>query len=254
MLKTNKRAIDSNAVSKVFNGKKWTGQSLSKMKTPANIVKREYLFVCVRHVILFISVMCGWVWPSFGWVWLSVSECDLFLAGCGWVWPFFWLGVGGCGWVWPFLGLVWVGVGKCDLFLAGCGWVWVSTWLITAHFDKHKLLTISSFMWQLTYDNFRHKSAKLLALRAKNALPCQRVLRAHVPTWLACSRAHVPMCLACLRAHVPTCLACLRTNVLCVLTCLACLCAHVPCVFTCSHVNVPCVLTCSCVNLPSSIT
>ena len=41
----NKQAIDSNVVSKVFNRKRWTGQSLSKMKTPANIVKMEYLYV-----------------------------------------------------------------------------------------------------------------------------------------------------------------------------------------------------------------
>ena len=35
----------------------------------------------------------------FGWVWVGVGECDLFLAGCGWAWvsvTFFWLGVGGC--------------------------------------------------------------------------------------------------------------------------------------------------------------
>ena len=136
---TNKQTIDSNAVSKVFNRKRWTGQSFSKMKTPANIAKKEYFYVCVRHVTLFLSVVRGWVWPSFGWVWP-------FSSGCGWVWvsmiffgwvwvcvTFSWLGVGGCGWVWPFFGWVWVsvtffwlGVGECDLFLAGCGWVWVS--------------------------------------------------------------------------------------------------------------------------------
>ena len=107
---TNKQTIDSNAVSKVFNRKRWTGQSFSKMKTPANIVKREYFYVCVRHVTFFLSVMSGWVWPSFGWVWVSVT--------------FFWIGVGGCGWVWPFFGWVWVSVGKC-------GWMWVSARFIS---------------------------------------------------------------------------------------------------------------------------
>ena len=99
--------------------------------------------------------MCGWVWPFFGWVWVGVGVCDLYLAGCVWVgvtvfwlvvvgcgyvfflagygcvWPFlagcewvwvsvtfFWLGVGGRGWVWPFFGWVWVSMGKC-------GWLWV---------------------------------------------------------------------------------------------------------------------------------
>ena len=107
---TNKQTIDSNAVSKVFNRKRWTGQSFSKLKTPANIVKREYLYVCVRHVTFFISTMCGWVWPSFGWVWPFLFRCGwvlvsvtYFLAKCEWVWvsvTFFWLGVSGCGWVW----------------------------------------------------------------------------------------------------------------------------------------------------------
>ena len=41
LLKINKQAIDSNAVSKVFNRKKLTGQSLSKMKTLPNIGKRN---------------------------------------------------------------------------------------------------------------------------------------------------------------------------------------------------------------------
>ena len=52
------------------------------------------------------------------------------------------------------------------------------------------------------------ESAKLRALRAKNVLMFQRVLRAYIPT-----------CLACLRAHVSTCLACWCANVLCVFTC-----------------------------------
>ena len=111
----------------------WAGQSFSKMKTPGNIVKREYFYVCVRHVTFFLSVMRGWVWPSFGWVWpfiwvwVGVGECNQFLAGCGRLWPFVtfsWLGVGECGWVWPFSGWVLVGVGECAFFLAGCGWVW----------------------------------------------------------------------------------------------------------------------------------
>ena len=102
-MKTNKQTIDSNAVSKVVNRKKWTGQSFSKMKIPANIVKKEYLYACVRHVTFFISAMCGWVWPSFEWVWP-------FLSGCGWVWPFLalmWVGVDECGLV---------GVGECTLY------------------------------------------------------------------------------------------------------------------------------------------
>ena len=31
------------------------------MKKPANIVKREFFYGCVRHVTFFISVMRGWV-------------------------------------------------------------------------------------------------------------------------------------------------------------------------------------------------
>ena len=143
---TNKQTIDSSAVLKVFNRKRWTGQSFSEIKTPANIVEREDLYVCVRHVTFLISVICGWVWSSFGWVWP-------FLSGCGWIWVsvtfIFWLGVSGCRWVSPFFGWVWVGVtffgwvwvgmGECNLFwlsvggcrcvwpfLTGCRWVWVS--------------------------------------------------------------------------------------------------------------------------------
>ena len=48
LLKTNKQTIDSNAALKVFNRKIWTGQSSSKMKTPANIVKTEKgIFICM---------------------------------------------------------------------------------------------------------------------------------------------------------------------------------------------------------------
>ena len=154
-MKTSKQTIDSNAVSKVFNRKRWTGQSFSKMKTPANIVKRKYFYVCVGqwHSFFLLCVggydlllagcdlfylglggcgwvrpflaRCGWVWMSVTFFWVGVGECDLFWLGvgrCGWVWPFF-------GWVWvsvTFFWLVWVGVGECDLFLTGCGWVWVS--------------------------------------------------------------------------------------------------------------------------------
>ena len=98
----------------------------SKMKTPGNIVKREYFYVCAGHVTFLLWVMPGWVWPSFGWVWPFLSEC-------GWVWvsvTLFWLGVGGCGWVYPFVTFFWLGVGGCGLvwpFLAGCWgcrWVW----------------------------------------------------------------------------------------------------------------------------------
>ena len=92
-------------------------KSFSKMKTPANIVKREY-FSRIYHVMdtwhSFFQLCVG-VCVGVTFLWLSVGGCDLF-----------WLGVGGCGWVWPFLGWVWVGVGECDLFLAGRRWVWVS--------------------------------------------------------------------------------------------------------------------------------
>ena len=87
------------------------------------------------------------------------------------------------------------------------------------------------------------ESAKLRALRAKNVLMFQRVLRAYIPT-----------CLACLRAHVSTCLACWCANVLCVFTCqrvfrayvqsalrVLVLTWNVPCVLTCSRAHVPCV-------------
>ena len=130
----------------------WIGQSFSKMKTPGNIVKKEYFYICVRHVTFFLSVIHGWVWPSFGCVWP-------FIYGCGWVWmsvtlfwpgecdllqPFFgWLLVGvgecdlflaGCWWVWVGVNFFWLGVGGYELFLAWCGRVWVSARFITAHF------------------------------------------------------------------------------------------------------------------------
>ena len=66
--------------------------------------------------------------------------------------------------------------------------------------------------------NARHVSVFMESIK-------MRVLRAKVPTCLACLRAHVPTCLACLRDHVPTCLTCLRADVS---TCLACLRADVP--------------------------
>ena len=94
-----------------FKGIQWKKMNWSILKTPANIVKMEYFYVCVRHMAFFLSVMRRWPWRF-------MAGCDLFWLGvgeCGWVWvsvTFFWLGVGGCGWVW--------------LFLAECGWVWVS--------------------------------------------------------------------------------------------------------------------------------
>ena len=100
---TNKQTIDSNAVSKVFNRKRWTGQSFSKMKTPANIVKITYVLG---------------MWHSF--FQLCVSGYDLLLAG----WDLCYQGVSGCGWVWPFFGWVWVSLGKC-------GWMWVSAQFIS---------------------------------------------------------------------------------------------------------------------------
>ena len=118
-MKTNKQTIDSNAVSKVFNRKRWTGQSFSKMKTPANIVKRKYFYVCVGQWHSFFLLCVG------GYD-LLLAGCDLFylgLGGCGWVRPF----LARCGWVWMSVTFFWVGVGECDLFLAGvggCGWVW----------------------------------------------------------------------------------------------------------------------------------
>ena len=69
-----------------------------------------------------------------------------------------------------------------------------------------------------------HESAKLRALRAKNVLTCQRVLRAYVLTCLAWLRAHVSTCYTCSRANMPTCFACLGAHVL---TCLARLCTNV---------------------------
>ena len=85
------------------------------LKTPANIVKREYFYVCVRHVTFFLSVMHEWAWPSFGWLWP-------FLSGCGEVWPF----LAWYGWIWVSATIFWLGVGECDVFYAGCCWVWVN--------------------------------------------------------------------------------------------------------------------------------
>ena len=130
--------IDSNAVSKVFNRKRWTGQSFQKWRHLLIVWKdnifmyvldtwHSFFLLCVGGYglllagcdLFYLGVVglgecdlfwldvagCGRVWPSFGWVWMSVTV--------------FWLGVGGCGWVWPFFdwcGWVWVSVG-------GCGWL-----------------------------------------------------------------------------------------------------------------------------------
>ena len=63
------------------------------------------------------------------------------------------------------------------------------------------------------------ESAKLHAPRAKNVLACQRALRAHVPTCLACSSATVPCMLMCSRANMPCVLTCQRALGAYVLTC-----------------------------------
>ena len=58
---------------------------------------------------------------------------------------------------------------------------------------------------QKTFSNQDGESAKLCALRAKNVLACQSVLRAYV---LSCQRAlhaYVLTCLRALRAYVLTC-------------------------------------------------
>ena len=100
------------------------------------------------------------------------------------------------------------------------------------------------------------EAAKLHALRAKNVLKCQRVLRADVITCLACLLAHVSTCLPCV-------FTCSRVNVVCMLTrshdlsahvpmCRACSRAYVPKCLEClrvSSVNTPCVLTYLCVNM-----
>ena len=111
LLKTNKQAIDLNATSKVVNKKSWTGQSISKMKTSANIVKREYFsriyMLDMWHSLFQLCVgKCN----------IFLAGCNHFLAGCGWVWAgitIFWLGVGE--WMWPFLDSVWMGVGGCEI-------------------------------------------------------------------------------------------------------------------------------------------
>ena len=114
---TNKQTIDSNAISKIFNRKRLTGQSFSKMKKAAGIVKTEY-FSRIYHVLD--------TWHSF--FQLCVGWCNHFLAGCGWVWhflTFILLDVGMCD---LFFGWVWVGVGGYDLFWLGvgeCEWVWL---------------------------------------------------------------------------------------------------------------------------------
>ena len=71
------------------------------------------MYICVRNLTFFLSVMCGWVWPFFDWVWVG--------AGWGQVWvsvTIFWLSVA--------FGSVWVDMGEYGHFFAGCGWVWVS--------------------------------------------------------------------------------------------------------------------------------
>ena len=84
-----------------FKGIQWKKMNWSILKTPANIVKMESFYLCVRHMTFFLSVMRRWPWR--------------FMAGC----DLFWLGVGECGWVWLFLaecGSVWVSVGECTVF------------------------------------------------------------------------------------------------------------------------------------------
>ena len=49
-MKTNKQTIYSNIIPKVFNRKRLTGKSFSKMKVSANIVKRKY----------FSGIYCKW--------------------------------------------------------------------------------------------------------------------------------------------------------------------------------------------------
>ena len=107
----------------------------------------------------------------------------------------------------------------------------------------------------------KSKSAKLCALRAKNVLMCQCVLRAYVLTCQHVLRAHVLTCQRALRAHVLTCKRNLRAYLF------TCQCALCTLVLMClewlrsSHVNVPRVLmywrvnvafelTCSRANMP----
>ena len=71
------------------------------------------------------------------------------------------------------------------------------------------------------------------------------------PAKLHVLRAHVPTCLACLLAHVPTCFMCLRANVSYVLTCSR---NNESCVLSWSRANVPFVLMCSRANLPYVLT
>ena len=158
-------------------------------------MKREYFYVCVRHVTFFLSVMHECAWPSFGWlwpflsgcrwvcgsvtffglVWVDLGKCDHFLAGCGWMRPFL------C-WVWvnvTFFCWVLVCVGGCDLFLLGrvgvtfywlgmgrCWWVWVSAWFIIA--QKYGLVTTKSFINE-TYKSIE-KTQETEYLLTKNSL------------------------------------------------------------------------------------
>ena len=88
------------------------------------------------------------------------------------------------------------------------------------------LCIFGNTFWRWVLDTFLFsvdESAKLRALRAKNVLTWQRVLRAYVLTYW-------------------------RTLSVYVLTCQCDL------VLRCSRTNVPCVLTCLRVNVPSSIT
>ena len=119
---TNKQTIDSNAISKIFNRKRLTGQSFSKMKKAAGIVKMEY-FSRIYHMLdtwhsffqlCVVGVTISWLgvggygtfWPLFCWMWECVTY---FLAGCGRLW----VGM-------TFFDWVWVSVSECDFFLVGC--------------------------------------------------------------------------------------------------------------------------------------
>ena len=89
--------------------------------------------ICFRNLTFFLSVMSGWVWPFFDWVWVSVG------AGWGQVWvsvTIFWLSVA--------FGSVWVDMGEYGRFFAGCGWVWVS---VTFFGSVWVSVVVDSFHW-----------------------------------------------------------------------------------------------------------
>ena len=114
--------------------------------------------------------------------------------------------------------------------------------------SRNFFIWLYSHLWLL--QGYLYTNLLNCALRAKNVLMCQIILRAYVFTCLTCLSADGPTCLACLRAHVPTCFVCSRGHVPTCRECLRASRVNTSFVLMYSSVNVACDLTCSRPNMP----